>query len=43
MKAPTSTLWTAAGAIEAQTDLDVKVRLLTCENAAGQQARQAAR
>ena len=42
MKAPTITLWMAAGALEAQTDLGVKVRLLTCLNAAGQQARQAA-
>ena len=36
MRAPTSTLWTAAGAIDAQTDLDVKVRLLTSLNPAGQ-------
>ena len=34
MGAPTSTLWTAAGAIEAQTDLDDKVRLLTYVNPA---------
>ena len=34
MKAPTITLWMAAGALEAQTDLDDKVRLLTHVNPA---------
>ena len=34
MEAPTSTLWMAAGALEAQTDLDDKVRLLTHVNPA---------
>ena len=42
MKASTSTLWMAAEAIGAQTQLDDKVRALNLLECCGKQARQAA-